>query len=129
MPSIYCLTCGKIIGSFFSILDVDPYLEKAKEKHEPFCQGRPSGLAYDAPTPLVDELAPELEKKPIDPRAIPEGWNWLYNTPKWHYFVDGTSLCKRWLLFSIPEKMEQGNDNSPDNCKLCRKKLQTRRKV
>jgi len=52
-----------------------------------------------------------------------EGWNWIYNSPKWHYFVDGVSLCKRWMLFSIPKNLEQGNNNSPDNCKTCRKAL------
>lgn len=57
-----------------------------------------------------------------------EGWNWIYNSPKWHYFVDGKSLCKRWMLFSTPKNLEQGNNNSPDNCKLCRKTLEKRLK-
>lgn len=52
-----------------------------------------------------------------------EGWNWLINSPKWHYFKsDGVSLCGRWIMFS--NTFEQGNDNSPDNCAACRKKLQ-----
>jgi hypothetical protein len=138
MPSIYCLTCGKIIGAYFSILEVDPYLEKAKEKHAPFCQGRPSGLEYDKPTPLVDELSYELVNKEKPIKAVPiiasiekkmvEGWNWIYNSTKWHYFVDGSSLCKNWMLFSVPENMELGNNNSPDNCKVCQKKLLKRQK-
>lgn len=57
-----------------------------------------------------------------------EGWTWLLNAKKWHYFVDGRSLCKRWLLFTTP-KLEQGNDNSPDNCINCLKKLIVRKKA
>ena len=55
-----------------------------------------------------------------------EGWTWLHNSKKWHYFVDGRSLCGRWMLFSNPG-LEQGNDDSPDNCKACSKKLITRK--
>lgn len=51
-----------------------------------------------------------------------EGWTWLRNSPKWHYFVDGRSLCKRFMLFST-SKLEQGQDESPDNCKSCMKAL------
>jgi len=52
-----------------------------------------------------------------------EGWTWLINSRKWHYFVNGRSLCGKFMLFSIP-KLEQGNNNSPDNCMACRKKLE-----
>ncbi len=54
-----------------------------------------------------------------------EGWTYLINTPKWHYLVDGKSLCGRWANFGKPE-LEQGNDGSPDNCKACRKALKKR---
>ena len=27
-----------------------------------------------------------------------EGWGWLSNAAKWHYFVGGKSLCGRWLM-------------------------------
>ncbi len=51
-----------------------------------------------------------------------EGWTWLINSKKWHYFdKDGRSLCGRWLTFG--REFEQGNDNSPDNCKACRREL------
>lgn len=56
-----------------------------------------------------------------------EGWTWLENSKKWHYFVDGRALCGRWLLVSTP-KLEQGNDDSPDNCLACQKKLIIRKK-
>lgn len=58
-----------------------------------------------------------------------EGWTYLYNSPKWHYFVKGdriVSLCRKWMLFSVAD-LESGNDNSPDNCAKCRKELIKRR--
>jgi len=57
-----------------------------------------------------------------------QGWTYLYNSPKWHYFDSengGRSLCGRWMLFSLGD-LESGNDNSPDNCKACAKKLAKR---
>lgn len=54
-----------------------------------------------------------------------EGWKWLMNATKWHYFVDHESLCGRWGTFTM-DALEQGNDNSPDNCKMCRRKLKAR---
>ena len=44
-----------------------------------------------------------------------EGWNWLWNARKEHYFRNGRSLCGRWLCL--------GSDLLPDepvNSKLCR---------
>jgi hypothetical protein len=52
-----------------------------------------------------------------------EGWTWLINSKKWHYFREGKSLCKKFLLLQYPE-FEQGNDHSPDNCKQCIKQLE-----
>lgn len=40
----------------------------------------------------------------------------------WHFFgEDGRSLCGTWL--HLRGELEQGNDNSPDNCKSCMKRL------
>lgn len=50
-----------------------------------------------------------------------EGWTWLFNATKWHYFVGNRSLCGRWINYG--HKREQGNNDSPDNCAACRKKL------
>lgn len=55
-----------------------------------------------------------------------EGWTYLTNSRKWHYFIDGRSLCGKFLLLVIPE-LEQGNDNSPDNCMTCRRELEKRK--
>jgi hypothetical protein len=56
---------------------------------------------------------------------LTEGWKWLMNATKWHYFVDHESLCGRWMTFSMND-IEQGNDRSSDNCKMCRRKLMAR---
>ena len=53
---------------------------------------------------------------------IDEGWNWLHNSNKAHYFRNGTSLCGRWLY--LGKNFEHGNDNSLDNCSSCKKKKQ-----
>lgn len=59
-----------------------------------------------------------------------EGWTWLANSRKWHYFVDGRSLCRRFMFFAEPKSgYEQGNDDSPDNCQACLKQLNKRRKA
>ena len=55
-----------------------------------------------------------------------EGWGMCFNTPKWHYFVEGRSLCGRFMLFG-KQDLELGNDNSPDNCKACKAKLEKRK--
>lgn len=51
-----------------------------------------------------------------------EGWVVLINASKWHYFRKGISLCKKWGY--LGSEFELGNDNSPDNCSSCRKKIQ-----
>lgn len=57
--------------------------------------------------------------------APKEGWNWLSNATKWHYFVEGRSLCRRWMCFGTDLKEDTGE--SPDDCAACRKAL-TKRK-
>jgi hypothetical protein len=52
-----------------------------------------------------------------------EGWTWLHNATKWHYFRNGQSLCGRYMLFVHPEEgYEQGGDDSADNCAACKRK-------
>jgi hypothetical protein len=67
--------------------------------------------------------------KKQQPKAAPqEGWAFLYNSPKWHYFdANGHSLCKKWMTFAADR--EQGNDGSPDNCKACKTALELRKTV
>jgi len=59
-----------------------------------------------------------LEKK--------EGWGYVHQSPKWHYFVDSRSLCGKWLGLGLGE-LEQGKNDSPDNCVACKKALQKRK--
>lgn len=48
-----------------------------------------------------------------------EGWTWLSNAPKWHYFRECRSLCGRWICFGD----ELINELHPDDqCKACTKK-------
>lgn len=55
-----------------------------------------------------------------------EGWALPAFSRKWHYFVDSFSMCREWL-FSGP--VEQGNDDSPDNCAVCARKLKKLKEV
>jgi len=50
-----------------------------------------------------------------------EGWVWALNWRKAHYIKDSRSLCGKWLY--LGKNLEQGKDDSPDNCALCRRKL------
>ena len=54
-----------------------------------------------------------------------EGWAYLLNARKWHYFkADGRSVCGKWMRLGI-SGAEQGNNDSADNCVACRRKLLT----
>ncbi len=54
-----------------------------------------------------------------------EGWRFPAGSRKTHYFVDSTSLCRRWGFYYGP--LEQGKDESPDNCSTCVKELSKKR--
>jgi hypothetical protein len=58
--------------------------------------------------------------------AAPDiGWKHLSNSRKWHYFSgDGRSLCGGWL--TLGASGEFGNDESPENCGKCRRRLAVR---
>lgn len=60
--------------------------------------------------------------KPMEPS---EGWKFLIGVPKAHYFVNMRSLCGRWGTLG-DGGLELGNDDSPDNCKECVKRLKIR---
>lgn len=51
-----------------------------------------------------------------------EGWTWLHNSGKWHYFKNGKSLCGKYMILSN-DSLKLGNDNSLDNCVKCKKIL------
>ena len=53
------------------------------------------------------------------------GWNWIFNSPKWHYFQGGRSICGKWLGIGLGETCDDDpeTDDSPDNCLACTKKV------
>ena len=53
---------------------------------------------------------------------LKEGWAESYGSRKWHYFVDGRSLCRNFGLIGN-ELLKEGQDNSPDNCTACKREL------
>lgn len=68
-------------------------------------------------------------KETLSADQIAEGWTWLSNSRKWHYFTraDGRSLCGKYLLFKVPDELETDNRPSVDNCAGCVKALRKRK--
>lgn len=59
----------------------------------------------------------------IDERV--EGWGFMFNTKKAHYFRKGTSLCGGWLALGTPvweSNQETGISADTGTCKSCWKK-------
>ena len=56
-----------------------------------------------------------------------EGWGFPTASRKAHYFVNAESLCQRWFFYFGP--LEQGNENSPDNCVTCMKRKRKKGEV
>jgi len=53
-----------------------------------------------------------------------EGWVHIDGARKWHYVKeDGRALCGRWHYMGRVDP-EPGNNDSPDNCPTCRKKME-----
>jgi hypothetical protein len=64
---------------------------------------------------------PKEARDAIVPAArTEEGWTWLLNSRKWHYFRDNRSLCCRYGLLGLPEF--EGDANSRDNCAECQRR-------
>lgn len=53
-----------------------------------------------------------------------EGWVGTINGRKWHYVIGSTALCGTTIWGGTPEL---GNDDSPDNCAACKRKLAKRK--
>ena len=51
-----------------------------------------------------------------------EGWAWLHNSNREHYFVEGRSLCRKWLCLCSDFATTLGQPE----CKACRKALDKR---
>jgi hypothetical protein len=66
------------------------------------------------------------EKVDLPAALAREGWTWLFNSRKWHYFRGSRSLCGKFLLLGSKD-LEMGNDKSADNCGSCQRKLEAKR--
>lgn len=53
-----------------------------------------------------------------------EGWTWHIGGRKWHYYRDYRAVCGGMMLLVHPsEGYQLGNDESPDNCAACKRKI------
>ena len=53
-------------------------------------------------------------------RTKPEGWSWLFNARKWHYFRDGRALCRRWMILGVGDF---GTPTEGEKCRSCQRAL------
>lgn len=74
--------------------------------------------AYCEAAAFKDEVI-EPEPEPPKPEEVKEGWVWLPNTKKVHYYVDGRSLCGKWAY--LGRDYEAWSD-SQDHCAECKKR-------
>lgn len=60
-----------------------------------------------------------------------QGWTWLSNSTKWHYFKEGsnTTLCGKFMLLRGPDELDDTNHNSRDNCLACKRKYQAEQEL
>ncbi len=59
-----------------------------------------------------------------------EGWQMPSRNKRFHYFVEGRSLCRRWKLPSYNNTLSQDTGNEEplkDDCKSCFRELAKRR--
>jgi hypothetical protein len=52
-----------------------------------------------------------------------EGWGWPVLAKKWHYFVDGRSLCNSWIYVG---DLTTGVAYTSNECKRCTRLLEAR---
>lgn len=66
-----------------------------------------------------------MGKSKAKPTAPKEGWGYLVNSKKMHYFVENRSLCMRWAFFgSMSLKQFRTNTPDADDCTECFKRRQ-----
>lgn len=54
-----------------------------------------------------------------------EGWGFPGNGKRWHYFINGRSLCGKWAFFG-PLEADDGEARSVD-CRACSKRFSASR--
>jgi hypothetical protein len=55
-----------------------------------------------------------------------EGWTFALNMNKWHYIVNGTSLCGRWFYLGSNFEDADPTVKTSDSCLTCYKKMSLR---
>jgi len=64
---------------------------------------------------------------PENARKSPsEGWAWPINASKAHYFVNGDSLCRKWVYLAPLDPRHSVVAETLDDCIECRKRLKKR---
>jgi hypothetical protein len=59
-----------------------------------------------------------------------EGWWRPWRADKWHYFLDGRSLCGKWGFPNADELLaDDGRNSFADTCAGCRRKQAARREA
>ena len=66
------------------------------------------------------------------PKSEREGWTWVNNSPRWHYFRGGISLCGAWQMggsvsTGTPANLTPVVEQSDSNCARCRKRRRAER--
>lgn len=54
------------------------------------------------------------------PEVKQQGWGWPGAARGFHYFIDGRSLCRKWLYAGFIE--DNGGPITKSDCKVCAKK-------
>ena len=62
--------------------------------------------------PAVDTEAAEVQR----------GWGWPQLSRKAHYFVNGMSLCRKWM-YTGALTPNQSTERGPDDCAECHKRV------
>jgi hypothetical protein len=88
----------------------------------------PSWLTEWKAGPKLSEPAPETKQEYDVPAGATgaEGWAMPGNARKWHYYVDGRSLCGKWVILGGSLQADTGRTSSAD-CAGCRAKVEKRR--
>jgi hypothetical protein len=83
-----------------------------------------------SPEPLVIQsesasAGDATKKEELMDEKLREGWTWLTNSNKWHYFRDGRSLCGKFGLFpTMNGDFEDGSGVDDEvKCSGCKAKL------
>lgn len=53
--------------------------------------------------------------------ASERGWGWPMASRKAHYFINGMSLCRKWM-YTGTLTQNQSSERGPDDCAECHRK-------